>query len=129
MKYSSFGAGFRLLVQREMRCHLQHEPTSEIFANNESEKSPSTFACKARVRTSTSRCWLLLVLRVPVREKLFQTEIGQRVFDKLLENRKGHGTDMATGQSRLNHVLRVPNTGHQHQGLVVVGLVDRHNLT
>lgn len=53
---------------------------------NEREKSPSTFACRARVRTSTSSCWLLLELRVPVREKLFQTEIGERMLDQLLEN-------------------------------------------
>jgi hypothetical protein len=67
MKYSSFGAELRLLVQSEMRRHLQHVPTPWMVVISESEKSQLTFARRARMCTSPSNRWLLLEVSIPVR--------------------------------------------------------------
>ena len=53
MKYSSFGAGLRLLIQREMRWHLQHASTPRMVVISERETSQSIFAGRARTCTST----------------------------------------------------------------------------
>ena len=56
---------------------------------------------------------LLLVLRIPIRQKLFQSDIGERMLHHLLEDRKWHGTDVPACERRLDDVLRMPHARDQ----------------
>lgn len=72
---------------------------------------------------------LLLSLRLPVVEKLFQAHIGQRMFKQRLEYAVRHRADVTASQCRLDHVLWVADACDQDQCLVVIVLVNRQDLT
>ncbi len=48
----------------------------------------------------------MLALLIPIREELVQLDVGERVFDELLEHVERYGADMRAGQGRLHDELR-----------------------
>src|SRR5262249_19646590 len=56
---------------------------------------------------------LFLVLGIPIRQKLFEPDIGERMLPHLLENRKWHGADVPACERRLDDVLRMPHASDQ----------------
>lgn len=65
----------------------------------------------------------------PIREKFFQTNVSQRMFDELLEHAKGHGANMAADQGRFHNMLGMANAGDKDLGGIVVVFIDRQNLS
>ena len=71
---------------------------------------------------------LFLVLGVPIRKKLLETDIGQRVLDHLLENGEGHGTDVTAGQRGFDDMLGMPHARHEHVRFEIIIFVYGHDL-
>ena len=54
----------------------------------------------------------------PVGEKIFHTDIGQRVFDQLTDDLEGNGSNIRASQCGIDHMDRVADAGDNNFCLV-----------
>src|SRR5262245_30355488 len=79
---------------------------------------------------SLSFCSRLLLLDLlPILKEIGQADVGQRVFEQLLNHLERHGGDVRAEPRRFDHVQRVADAGRQNLGVKSVVVVNLPNLS